>query len=192
MSTPTILIVPGLRDAIDAHWQTLLATELPKVRAVPAMGRATVDCASRVQAIEDAAQAIDGPIVIVAHSAGCVMVTHWAAQTQRPVLGALLATPPDLTKALPPGYPTLDAMQAGGWFPLPRDPLPFPSIVVASRNDPLATFDEVADMAADWGSELVDGGELGHLNPNSGYGSWPDAKRYIDQFTQGALASARI
>ena len=115
MTPPTVLIVPGLRDAIDAHWQTLLAAELPQVRAVPAMGRATVDCTSRVQAIEDAAQAIDGPIVIVAHSAGCVMVMHWAAQTQRPVLGALLATPPDLTRALPPGYPPVDALQAGGW-----------------------------------------------------------------------------
>ena len=47
MNTPTILIVPGLRDAIDAHWQTLLAAELPNAHAVPAMGRATIDCASR-------------------------------------------------------------------------------------------------------------------------------------------------
>ena len=191
MTPPTVLIVPGLRDAIDAHWQTLLAAELPQVRAVPAMGRATVDCTSRVQAIEDAAQAIDGPIVIVAHSAGCVMVTHWAAQTQRPVLGALLATPPDLTRALPPGYPPVDALQAGGWFPLPRDPLPFPSTVVASRNDPLASFDEVAAMAADWGSRLVDAGEVGHLNPTSGYGPWPDAKTYIQQLTQAALVPVR-
>ena len=93
----TILIVPGLRDHVDAHWQTLLAAQLPRVHTVPPMGRtgAGLDRAARVQAIEQAAQAIEGPIVIVAHSGGCPMVAHWAAQTRRAVHGALLATPPE-------------------------------------------------------------------------------------------------
>ncbi len=60
-----------------------------------------------------------------------------------------------------------------------------------SRNDPLASFDEVAAMAADWGSQLADAGEVGHLNPTSGYGPWPDAKTYIQQLTQAALVPVR-
>ena len=43
-------------------------------------------------AIEAAMAAIDGPVVLVAHSGGCVMVAHWAhtsAHAQR-VVGALL------------------------------------------------------------------------------------------------------
>ena len=87
-SSPTVLIVPGLRDHVDAHWQTLLAAQLPQARTVPPMGRtgAGLDRAARVQAIEQAAQAIEGPIVIVAHSGGCPMVAHWAASAPRPAM----------------------------------------------------------------------------------------------------------
>jgi predicted alpha/beta hydrolase family esterase len=57
--------------------------------------------------------------------------------------------------------------------------LPFPSIVGGSRNDPLARFERVAEMAAAWGSRLVDLGEVGHLNPAAGYGQWPRAEALI-------------
>ena len=147
------------------------------------MGRDDLDCAARVAAIERAAQAIDGPLVLVAHSGGCVMVAHWARQTTRPVRGALLATPPDFERPMPEGYPTLDALRAGGWLPVPREPLPFPSIVAASRNDPLGRFERVEQLARDWGSRFVDLGEVGHLNPASGYGAWPRAEEFIDELS---------
>ena len=179
MATPTILIVPGLRDHVAQHWQTLLEADLRQagrpVRSVPPMGRDDLDCARKVAAIEREAVEIDGPVVIVAHSGGCIMVAHWAAQTRRPVHGALLATPPDFDVALPAGYPTLDALRQGGWLPVPRQPLPFRSIVAASRDDPLGDFERVAALAGDWGSEWVDLGLAGHLNPASGFGPWPQA-----------------
>lgn len=177
---PTVLIVPGLRDHVDQHWQTLLAAELPRVRTVPPMGRGDLDCATIVAAIEREAQAIEGPLILVAHSGGVVMVAHWARQTRRKVLGALLATPPDFESPMPAGYPALDALRAGGWLPVPREPLPFPGIVAASRNDPLASYERVAAMAADWAAALVDLGEVGHLNPASGHGPWSGARRWVD------------
>ncbi|HSV34605.1 MAG TPA: alpha/beta hydrolase [Ramlibacter sp.] len=178
---PTILIVPGLRDHVEEHWQTLLAAELPRVRTVPPMGREDLDCATKVAAIEREAQTIEGPLVIVAHSGGVIMVVHWAQQTKREVLGALLAVPPDFEQPMPEGYPTLDALRAGGWLPVPRDPLPFPSIVGSSRNDPLASRARVVEMATDWRSGLVDLGDVGHLNPASGFGPWPEARLWIDK-----------
>jgi len=66
---------------------------------------------------------------------------------------------------------------------VPRQPLPFPSIVAASRNDPLAGFERAAGLAADWGSRLVDLGEVGHLNPASGYGAWPRAEELIAELS---------
>ena len=190
---PTVLIVPGLRDAVEQHWQTLLAADLAargrRVRTVPPMGRTDLDCAARVAAIEREAQAIDGPLILVAHSGGCVMVAHWARQRQRAVRGALLATPPDFERPMPPGYPSVDALRAGGWLPVPRERLPFPSIVAASRDDPLARYDRVATWAAGWGAELVDLGEVGHLNPASGYGAWPRAESFIDALATQAFAS---
>jgi len=184
-TSPTVLVVPGLRDHVAQHWQTLLAERLPRVHAVPTMGREDLDCAARVDAIERAAQAVEGPLVIVAHSGGVVMLAHWAQRTRRAVRGALLATPPDFERPMPDGYPTLEALRAGGWLPVPRARLPFPSTVGASRNDPLASFDRVAQMARDWGSRLVDLGEVGHLNPASGFGAWPRAEQFIAELATG-------
>jgi hypothetical protein len=147
---------------------------------VPPLGRADLDCSAKVAAIEEAAQAIDGPLIAVAHSGGCIMLAHWAQQSRRPVAAALLATPPDFENELPPGYPTRDELQVNGWLPVPRAPLPFPSVTAASRNDPLARYERVEQLASDWGSVVVDLGEVGHLNPASGYGPWPQAEALID------------
>jgi uncharacterized protein len=187
MTTPTVLIVPGLRDDVAQHWQTLLETRLHAaghpVASVPAMGREDLDCAAKVAAIECTAQSVEGPIVIVAHSGGVVMVAHWAHQTRCAVHGALLAAPPDFEQPMPEGYPTVAALRAGGWLPVPRGPLPFPSIVAASRNDPLGRFLRVAELAKAWGSRLVDLGKVGHLNPASGFGEWPQAEQFIRELS---------
>ena len=77
-------------------------------------------------------------------------------------------------------------LQAGGWLPVPRNQLPFRSIVAASRNDPLGQFERVAELARDWGSKLVDLGEVGHLNPASGYGNWSGANSLIAELIQAS------
>ena len=175
----TVLIVPGLRDHVEEHWQTLLAKKLPRVHVVPPMGRENLDCAARVAALEKAARQVGGPIVIVAHSGGVITVAHWAKRTTRQVRGALLAVPPDFERPMPQGYPTVQQLRAGGWLPVPCSPLPFPSIVAASHNDPLCPFTVASDMALEWRSRFVDLGDVGHLNPASGYGEWPRAEELI-------------
>ena len=79
MAEPTVLIIPGLRDHVEEHWQTLLAARLPRVRCVPPMGRTNLDCTARVDAINRELMAISGPVVIVAHSGGVIMLAHWVA-----------------------------------------------------------------------------------------------------------------
>ncbi|WP_426435872.1 RBBP9/YdeN family alpha/beta hydrolase [Bradyrhizobium genosp. P] len=177
----TVLIVPGLRDDVPQHWQTLLASRLPRGRAVTPMGRDDLNCLARVEAIEKAAAEIDGPIILVAHSGGVISVLHWVQQTRRVVRGALLATPADFDQPLPIGYPSMESLEDGGWLPVPRNLLPFRSIVAASRNDPLASYGRVATLARLWGSKLVDLGEVGHLNPSSGFGEWPQAEALINE-----------
>jgi predicted alpha/beta hydrolase family esterase len=190
MTQPTVLIVPGLRDHVAEHWQTLLAARLPRVRSVPPMGRDNLDCAARVEAIERAASAIEGPVIVVAHSGGVIMVAHWAKRYRRPIQGALLATPPDFEEPMPEGYPTMEALAAGGWLPVPREPLPFPSIVAASRNDPLSRIERVAGLARSWGSRFVDLGNVGHLNPASGFGDWPQAEQFIRELSLTSAAAS--
>ncbi|MES2483408.1 MAG: alpha/beta hydrolase [Pseudomonadota bacterium] len=185
MGVPTVLIVPGLRDDVPQHWQTLLAARLPGARCVPPMGREQLDRRARVRAIEDAMAAIDAPVVLVAHSGGCIAVAHWAAHSARAaqVRGALLATPPDFDAPMPAGYPRKEALEAGGWFPVPRGRLPFRSIAAISQNDPLGTLDRVLALAAGWGCELEHLGRVGHLNPASGYGEWPQAVALIERLS---------
>lgn len=191
---PTVLIVPGLRDHVEAHWQTLLAAQLPQVRVVPPMGREDLDCSKRVQAIEAAMVAIAGSVVLVAHSGGCVMVAHWAHHSvhARRVVGALLATPPDFDRPMPEGYPTLDALRASGWLPVPRQRLPFRSLVATSDNDPLATHERVMALAKDWGSETVNLGAVGHLNPASGYGEWSMALTLIEGLSDRSAQGLKV
>lgn len=177
----TVVIVPGLRDHVPGHWQNLLAMRLPRVRCVPPLGRTQLDCESRVAALEAELAAIEGPVILVAHSAGVVTVAHWAMRGTRPIMGALLAAPADMERAMPEGYPNIVELADNGWLPVPRRCLPFPSIVAASTNDPLAQFDRVAQLASDWGSRLVNVGAVGHLNPASGHGQWLQAEVLIDQ-----------
>ena len=181
-ASPTILIVPGLREHVADHWQTYLEQKLANATCVPRMAADAPDklsCAAWVDALDRSLAAIDGDVVLVGHSAGCAIIVHWAQRHARPVKGALLATPPDFETPLPAGYPTLQTLEQNGWTPIPRDPLPFRSIVAASTNDPLAQFACVEKLAADWGSSIVNIGPVGHLNPASGFGEWSRAETFV-------------
>ena len=179
MAGAKVVIVPGLRDHVPEHWQTNLAASLPGARTVPPMGRIDLDCTSRVAEIERVVQSIDGPVVLVAPSGGVVAAVHSANRCKRGVHGALLAAPADFEEPMPDGYPTMGSLRANGWLLVPQSRLPFPSIVAASRDDPLCRFDRAVAMSHDWGSRTVDLGNAGHLNPASGFGPWPQAQDLI-------------
>ena len=115
----------------------------------------------RVAALHQAITADDEPAVLIAHSAGCITTVTWAGRHTGPVLGALLVTPPHL----------------GGV--VPREKLPFRATLVASRTDPYTTFAQFERFAADWGAELVDAGDAGHVETASGYGPWPAGERLV-------------
>lgn len=177
----TVVIVPGLRDHVAEHWQTHLQAALPRAVTVPPLEQDKLSRAARVQALDAVLSKVQGPVLLAAHSAGCMIVAHWAQQCRRPIRGALLAAPADLESPLPAGYPALDALREHGWLPTPRAPLPFPSIVGASSNDPLGDYVRIQGLAHDWNSQLVNLGAVGHLNPVAGYGPWPQARTLIEQ-----------
>nr|WP_018911964.1 alpha/beta fold hydrolase [Thiomonas sp. FB-6] len=186
--TATVVIVPGLRDAAPRHWQSLLEAGLRErgreVLAVAPMGRDALDRAQRVAALDEAIGRVHGPALLVAHSAGCLTVAHWAsvrAGASELVRGALLAVPPDFETPMPAPYPGLEALRANGWLPVPRKRLGFRAIVAASLDDPLASIGRVRRMALDWAAECVELGAVGHLNPGSGYGPWPRAEEFLQQ-----------
>ena len=183
-TSPTVVIVPGLRDHVPEHWQTLLEPKLPKAVTIPRMTEDKLSCARWIETLDRSLSEVEGPVVLVAHSAGVMIVVHWAQQHRRPIKGALLATPPDFERPLPEGYPAQEVLRQNGWLPTPRTPLPFPSIVAASTNDPLGSLERVEELARAWGSRIVNIGSVGHLNPAAGYGEWPQAEEFVRELSR--------
>jgi predicted alpha/beta hydrolase family esterase len=133
-----------------------------------------VACHDWVAAIERQLPQDATQTVIVAHSLGCLAVAHWAVQSSRAVLGALLVAVPD------PASIAFPREAATGFAPLPAARLPFPSIVVSSTNDPYGSADYARACAQTWGSELADAGAKGHLNAASNLGDWPEGFRLLE------------
>jgi predicted alpha/beta hydrolase family esterase len=190
IAAPTILIVPGLRDHVPAHWQTLLEQNLANAKSVPRMepDQDKLSCAAWVAELDKSLATVAGPVILVAHSAGVMIVVHWAQTHRRPIVGALLAAPPDFESPLRDGYPTHQGLRDKGWLPTRRAALPFPTIVAASTNDPLGRYERIEALAQAWGSRVVVLGNVGHLNPASGYGEWPQAEEFVREL---AHTSAR-
>jgi predicted alpha/beta hydrolase family esterase len=130
-----------------------------------------------VAALERAVAEVGPDTILAAHSLGCLQVAHWAQGTRRSVRGALLVAPPDPES---PSFP--DVIQ--GFRPLPRGRLPFPSVLVASHDDPYGSFAFGSKLAADWGSALVDAGCCGHINAASGLGDWAFGQQCLQRLLQ--------
>ena len=56
---------------------------------------------------------------------------------------------------------------------MPLERLPFPSVVVASRDDRYISVEQAQAYAHAWGSRIVDVGAIGHISAASGLGDWP-------------------
>lgn len=167
-SDSDIIIVPGLGDSGPEHWQTRWAARLSTARRVEQENWEHPDREAWVATITDAVASSRRPALVVAHSLGVVALAH-AAPAFPPgiVQGAFLVALPDVER---PDMP--DHLRA--FSPIPREPLPFPSLLIASRNDPYASYDRAEDYSYAWGSALVDAGEAGHLNEEGGFGPWPE------------------
>ena len=177
---PQVLMLPGWQGSGPDHWQSRWAALHGYARVEqhdwqqPRRG----DWLAR---LDETVIDSERPVLLVAHSLGCVLVAAWArfSRHAHKVRGALLVAPgdveqPDLAPALP------------GWAPILRDPLPFPSLLVASQDDPRCRFERAEQLARDWGSRLVDAGARGHLNADSGLGDWPEGHALLQPWLAGA------
>lgn len=160
-----ILIVPGLYNSGPDHWQTHWEHALGAERVEqtdwerPALGDWTISLAEAVRQNPGA--------ILVAHSLGCALVAHLTQVTGgRGIGGALMVAPADVNREGPAGR------LLTGFSPIPRQRLPFPSLVVASRDDPYVEIARAEAFARGWGSRFVDLGRAGHINVASGHGPW--------------------
>ena len=176
VSEVDILIVPGYTGASDQHWQSRWERKLSTASRVVQAEWTKPVREDWTKAVADAVNATTKPCVIVAHSLGVASVVQAIPLFKKPIAGAFFVAPPDVTnEAIRPRH----LMTFG---PYPREPLPFPSVVVASRNDHYSSFEASEDIAAAWGSSFIDAGESGHLNADSGHGPWPEGLLTFGKF----------
>jgi predicted alpha/beta hydrolase family esterase len=183
MKSPVFLILPGWQNSGPQHWQSLWQAQFgyPRVEQHDWMRPLRGDWIAR---LEDVVLSTDAPVVLVAHSMGCQLVAAWAAHsrnTQR-VVAAFLVAPGDAERE------ELRPVLAN-WSPLVLQPLPFPSTLVASSNDPYCSLERAAIFASAWGSDLVNLGAAGHINADSGLGDWPEGQALLQSLVQAQIDS---
>jgi predicted alpha/beta hydrolase family esterase len=172
---PVKLVVPGLGGSGPGHWQSLWAEGRPGWARLEQRDWDEPRLDEWRTALEEAVCAVDGRVVLVAHSLGSLLVAHWArGGTWQRVVGALLVAPADV-----------DAASRGtslrAFAPVPVERLPFPSWVVASSDDPYCAFERARSFAVAWGARFLSAGAAGHLNVASGHGPWRQGKHLLQQ-----------
>jgi predicted alpha/beta hydrolase family esterase len=131
-----------------------------------------------LRAIVEACERAERPVVLVAHSLGVTTVAHAAPHLPPGVVrGAFLVAPP--------ADEGLIAAGVSEFAPTPSAPLPFESLLVASRNDPYGPYSFAETKALQWGSRLATAGEAGHINADSGHGPWPEGLLQFAGFIRG-------
>ena len=177
MTSTSIIIVPGWRDSGPGHWQTLSAERLPQARRVVQDDWHTPTRSAWVARLEETVLEQPGPVVIVAHSLGCITTAHMNPEAAAWVRGALLVAPAD---------PERRAVLSD-FAPVPYAAMPYRSILVASSNDPYCPIRLAGAYARAWGSEFVRLQNAGHINVDSGHGEWPLGRALLQSLTEVEL-----
>lgn len=178
--------VPGYGGSGLDHWQTHWERDLPATRFRPAswdgpVARDWADALTRVLAEGD------GPVVLVAHSLGCLAAASWLAEHgPGDVVGALLVAVPD------PAGPAFPAAATAGGFRVVRRRLPVPVTVVVSLDDPYADPGWSRDLAVAWGAEVAEIGAAGHVNGASGVGGWVEGRELLRRVVTAAATRAPV
>jgi hypothetical protein len=170
---PTTLIIPGLKSSGPTHWQTWLERRTAgslRVKQRDWNDPHLPEWSSRVRS--EIARAT-GPLFIVAHSFGALAAAQAASDHAERITGALLVAPAD-----PDNFGVAEF--------LPTKPLGFPTIVVASTNDPWMPFERAERWSRLWRAEFINLGAAGHINAEAGFGPWPEALALLERLRRAA------
>lgn len=172
----TVLILPGIGNSGPGHWQSLWEKDNPSFVRVQQNDWDRPVCDEWLVVLENYVTRAGTHVVLVAHSLACILVAHWASRSNQNIKGGLLVAPPNPDG---PDFPN----EAVGFSPVPLRQFRFPSIVVASTNDPYGSPAFAKSTAAAWGSRFVNIGAAGHINSHSGLGAWNEGFSLLQQLT---------
>ncbi|MBZ9540343.1 MULTISPECIES: RBBP9/YdeN family alpha/beta hydrolase [Modicisalibacter] len=173
------LIVPGWKGSGSDHWQSHWQAVLPQASRIQVTDWDLPRFDDWIEAIERAVSRLEGPIVLIAHSLGCISIAHWTTRSAftYKIAAAMLVAPADVEQG--PARRNLKA-----FAPIPGTPLPFTSLVVGSTNDWSASRQRIEHFANAWGSICHIIANVGHINVESGHSHWPEGLYLLSHLTR--------
>ncbi len=178
LSDLEVLILPGWRNSGPDHWHSHWEAAFPRFRRVQQRDWDAPRYADWALGLSQAVDQCQRPALLVAHSLGTALVARWAQEADaRRVGGAFLVAPTDTDR-----FAGLPETAFHGFDPVPLRPLPFPSCVVASRNDERVSTERARAFAVACGSRFIDAGHLGHIGSAARLGLWPQGLVWLGQF----------
>ncbi|OLF81304.1 alpha/beta hydrolase [Maricaulis sp. W15] len=174
-----LLIVPGLGNASPFHWQSRWQDKMSTARRVEQDDWDLPRREHWANRLIDEVEKAEKPVILIAHSVGVLTVAHAAPALVNKVAGAFLVGASDWER------PELkDKYGDHGFDPVPRVPLGFPGLMLASSNDPSCNILKAEAWARDWEVRFGNAGEAGHFEAESGHGPWPEGLMAFAKFTQ--------
>jgi uncharacterized protein len=177
MHTP-LLILPGLNNSGSRHWQTTWQERrADALRLEPSSWNAP-ELDDWMLALSRSIEACTVPPILVAHSMGCLLSVNWAIfhRSDLAIRGAFLVAPPNFKRREFP---------APSFTQIPESPIPYPTLVVASTNDPYCPIGVATELAKRWGAGFVSVGERGHISTEPGNGDWQEGWNLLEAFATG-------
>ena len=180
VTTAPVLVLPGYGDSGPEHWQSLWEAKDPACRRVVQRDWMRPRLEDWLDTLARHVAECEAPPVLVAHSLACSLVAHWAKRSEGGVKGALLVAPADVDS------PAHTPDEVRGFSPVPLVRFPFPSIVVASRDDPFSSLARAELFAQSWGGRFVVLEGAGHINAEAGFGEWPQGRMLLRELTDAS------
>jgi predicted alpha/beta hydrolase family esterase len=180
----SIVIVPPWENAGEDHWMTLWQGRDPRLQRVEQKDWNDPSLAEWSNTLVDFVNEQDRPVILVAHSLGAATVVHSAKRIASKVVAAMLVAPPDVEQPSTP-------VEIKEFAPLPLERLPFPSVLIASEDDVYCSLERSKLFAESWGSDFVNIGEAGHINPKAGFGEWEQGERLLGELIDRVLRGER-
>jgi len=170
------LIVPGLNNSDEKHWQTFWEKSLQRTSRVPQRDWDHPQKKEWIETLGKTIQNLNEDTIIVAHSLGVATTVMYLTQNKgripSHIKGAFLVSPSDV-----------DNIEVIKHFaPMPLEKLPVPACVVASENDNFVSMERAQFFASAWAVPLFNAGKLGHINSASDLREWEQGRQFLTEF----------
>ncbi len=166
-----IVLVPGLHNSGPDHWQSHWHRHFPHWQRVTGQTWERAELASWSNRVAELLQYSSGKVHLVAHSFGTLAAIAAARRHADKIASLFIVAPAD-----PANFAIADRELAS--------PLPFAARLVASRNDPWMSVERAHYWSQQWQVPLIDIGEAGHINAQSGHGEWSEGLTLLAELLQ--------